>query len=254
MLIAKSLVIVTGAASGAGLATAKSLSAQGAQVALWDINAEKLQEALKQVDGLPIVVDITDEKAVEQAVKESMQGSSFPLRAVIQCAGIAPASRMTGKDGPKPLSHFDQVVRVNLIGTYNVMRVAAYHMSQQKPLESGERGVIINTASIAAFEGQVGQTAYSASKAGVVGLTLPAARELGSFGIRVMTIAPGLIDTPMLQGLPEAVRTNLESSTPFPKRYCKPEEFASLVNHILLNPMLNGEVIRLDGGLRMQTN
>ena len=164
---------------------------------------------------------------------------------------LAPPSRMTGKDGAKPLSFFQNVININLVGTFNVMRMAASVMSSQAPDEQGQRGVIINTASIAAYEGQIGQTAYSASKAGIVGMTLPAARELAQFGIRVMTIAPGLLDTAMLQGLPEDYRQALEVNTPFPKRFGKVEEFAALVGHIVDNTMLNGEVIRLDGALRM---
>ena len=250
MEISNSLAIVTGGASGAGQATAKLLSSLGATVALFDIDESKMGYA-RDIEALPMVVDVTQADPVEKAFESLKKTCSYPLRIVVNCAGIAPPSRMTGKEGFKPLSFFEKVIQVNLIGTYNVMRVAAHYLSKQEKTRSEERGVIINTASIAAFDGQIGQTAYSASKAGIVGMTLPAARELAQFGIRVMTIAPGLLETPMLQGLPAEIREHLEQTTPFPKRFGKPEEFAKLVQSIVENPMLNGEVIRLDGALRM---
>lgn len=251
MEVGKALCIVTGGASGAGLATAQALARDGATVAIFDLD-DAGDKVAKELEGFFFKLDVGDAQAVEQAFHELMNKCSLPLRVLVQCAGIAPPSRMTGKDGPKPLSFFEKVIQVNLVGTYNVMRLASFYMTQEHPLSHDERGVIINTASVAAFEGQIGQTAYAASKAGVVGMTLPAARELAQFGIRVMTIAPGLVDTPMLQGLPEETRTALESNTPFPKRFAKPEEFAQLALHVISNAMLNGEVIRLDGALRMQ--
>lgn len=251
MDIVKSLCIVTGGASGAGLATAKALAQAGATVAIFDLD-EAGEKVAQDLGGFYFKVDVSQAESVEQAFKDLMAQSTLPLRALVQCAGIAPPSRMIGKEGPKPLSFFEKVIQVNLVGTYNVMRLASFYMAQEQNQSTQERGVIINTASIAAFEGQVGQTAYAASKAGIVGMALPAARELAQFGIRVMTLAPGLVDTPMLQGLPEDTRSALEDNTPFPKRFAQPEEFAQLVLHVLSNPMLNGEVIRLDGALRMQ--
>ncbi|HET9843741.1 MAG TPA: SDR family NAD(P)-dependent oxidoreductase [Gammaproteobacteria bacterium] len=252
MEIKNLLAVVTGAASGVGRACAETLGALGATVILIDINKEKIDEIAKTIKGIACAIDITDPQAVEDAFAQIVANQTLPLRILINCAGIAPASRIFGKEGCKPLDFFSKVINVNLIGTYNVLRVASFYMSKQEVLETTERGVIINTASIAAFEGQIGQTAYSASKAAIVGLTLPAARELAQFGIRVMTIAPGLLDTPMLSTLPQDVRESLEKQTPFPKRFGKPEEFAALAQSIIENPMLNGEVIRLDGGLRMQ--
>ncbi len=250
MEIAKTLAVVTGGAQGAGFATVQSLVDKGATVAVFDVNDQNTQ-ALDDMECLFFKVDVSDEKAVDDAFTKLTEQCSLPLRTLVNCAGIAPASRMMGKSGPKPLDKFESVLKVNLIGTYNTMRVASYLMSQQDA-EKENRGVIINTASVAAFEGQIGQTAYASSKAGVVGMTLPAARELAQFGIRVMTIAPGLLDTPMLQTLPSDVRQALADNIPFPKRFAAPDEFANLVQSIIENDMLNGEVIRLDGGLRMQ--
>jgi len=214
-------------------------------VVIWDKQLDS-----ETVEG--ITCDVSSASSVEQALSDTITRAGVP-RICISCAGIAPARRMVGKEGPMPLAEFKQVIDVNLIGTFNVMRVIAAAMSQLLPIgEAQERGVIINTASIAAFEGQIGQTAYSASKGGVVAMTLPAARELAQFGIRVNTIAPGLIATPMLLNMPQEVQDSLASTVPFPKRLGKPEEFSSLVLHIIENCLLNGEVIRLDGALRMQ--
>lgn len=249
MQLAKSQVLVTGGASGAGRATAERLAKLGAKVVIFDMN-DKGQTLADEINGLFFKLDLTKFDDVEAAFSE-LKGAE-PLRVAVNCAGIATPERMTGKDGPKPMDHFHHVIHVNLLATYNIMRLSAAQMSAQSPDEDNQRGVIINTASIAAYEGQIGQTAYSASKAGIVGMTLPAAREMAKFGVRVMTIAPGLLDTPMLQGLPAEYRQVLEENTPFPKRFGKVEEFASLVEHIVMNPMLNGETIRLDGALRMQ--
>ena len=196
-----------------------------------------------------VEVDVTDEAAVSRAVEAAV--ALGPLRVLVNAAGIGGARRILGREGPMPLGEFVRVVQVNLVGTFNALRLAAAAMAEAPPDEEGERGVIVNTASVAAFEGQIGQAAYSASKGGVVGLTLPAARELARWGIRVVTIAPGVFDTPMVGALPEPVRTSLAGQVPFPPRLGRPDEYAALVQHIVENPMLNGAVIRLDGALRM---
>lgn len=252
MEIKNCTAIVTGGASGMGAATAKMLRKAGAKVALFDVNLDAVEKKANELDALAIVCDVTDAKSVESAI-ERVNASYGPARICINCAGIVKGKRMVGKEGPMPLDEFRQVIEINLIGTFNVMRIAAASMMNLEPLgESHERGIIINTASVAAFEGQIGQTAYSASKGGIVSLTLPAARELAQFGIRVMTIAPGLVDTPMFDKIPPDAREALNNMVPFPKRLAKPDEFASLALHIIDNVMLNGEVIRLDGALRMQ--
>lgn len=236
------MAVVTGGASGMGLACTQALRALGANVIVWDRHAS--------VDD--IVCDVSSAESIEQALAETISRIGVP-RICINCAGIAPASRMVGKEGVMPLDAFKQVIDINLVGTFNVMRVMSDAMSRLDVLsDSDERGVIINTASIAAFEGQIGQTAYSASKGGIVSMTLPAARELAQYGIRVNTIAPGLIATPMLLTMPQAVQDSLASTVPFPKRFGRPEEFAALAMHIIENAMINGEVVRLDGALRMQ--
>lgn len=251
------IALITGGGSGMGAATAKFLAQQGAKTVLFDSNvaaAQEVAQAINQANyptSIAVKCDVTNAKNAEQALQTAKQQLGIP-RVCVNCAGIAPAKRIVGRDGPMPLEDFAQVININLIGTFNILRLVAALMTELEPIGDGdERGVIINTASIAACEGQVGQAAYSASKGGVVGMTLPAARELAKFAIRVMTIAPGLIETPMLLGLPEEVRDNLVADLPFPKRFGKPEEFAQLVQHIIENPMLNGSVIRLDGGLRM---
>jgi NAD(P)-dependent dehydrogenase (short-subunit alcohol dehydrogenase family) len=246
------VAIVTGGASGMGAATAKRLSAGGAKVAILDLNIETGHKLAKEINGIALSCDITDEKSIETALLHVAQQFS-PARICINCAGIISAGRIVGKNGPLPLATFRKVIEVNLIGTFNVMRLAAAVMAKLSPIgDSEERGVIINTASIAAIEGQIGQAAYSASKAGVAGLTLPAAREFAPFGIRVVTIAPGLIDTPMFSQLTSDVRQSLAASVPFPKRLGLADEYAKLALHIIDNVLINGTLIRLDGALRMQ--
>ena len=249
MDIAGQVAIVTGAASGLGRATADALVREGALVAMLDLDAAALGDAAAQLGARAFPIDVTDAGAAEATLAEIERLG--PVRVLVNCAGVAPAGRMVGRDGPMPLASFERVVRVNLIGSFNLMRLAAAAMSRLDPMADGERGVIVNTASVAAFEGQIGQTAYAASKGGVAALTLPAARELASQGIRVMAIAPGLFGTPMLLALPERVQESLAASVPFPGRFGQPGEYAALVVHILRNPMLNGSVIRLDGALRM---
>lgn len=251
MQVAQNTAIISGGASGMGAATARLLAEKGARVAILDRNIKLAEQVATEINGLAVAVDVTNETSVADAVNRLSQELGTP-RICVNCAGIISAGRIVGKEGPMPLASFQEVINVNLIGTFNVLRVAAGVMSRLQPLEkSGECGVIINTASVAAFEGQIGQAAYSASKGGIVALTLPAARELAKFGIRVMAIAPGLIDTPMLKALPDKVRDSLAAGIPFPKRFGQPEEFAQLALHIIENPMLNGSVIRLDGALRM---
>jgi len=244
--------IITGGGSGMGAATAMLLAEQGANVVLFDMNLEAAEKVASETNGLACEVNVTDEQSVANALVTAAKKFDVP-RICINCAGIAPAGRIVGKSGPMPLDNFAKVIQVNLIGTFNVMRLVAAEMIKSEPIgEDGERGVIINTASVAAFEGQIGQSAYSASKGGVVGLSLPAAREFAQFGVRVMAIAPGLVDTQMLAGLPDEVRASIASTIPYPKRFAKPCEYAQLAAHIINNPMLNGSVIRLDGALRMQ--
>jgi len=253
MEIKNRAVIISGGASGMGAATARAFSAAGAKVALLDMNQEAAEKVAKEINGIAIVCDVTDAKSVENAVQQA-QSAQGVTRVCINCAGIVQSKRMVSKQGPLPLDDFELVIKVNLIGTFNLMRVVAAAMTTAEPVDrSGERGVIINTASIAAYEGQIGQTAYSASKGGVAALTLPAARELAQFGVRVVTIAPGLVDTPMFDKIPTEVREALANSVPFPKRLVRPDEYAKLALHIVDNQMLNGEVIRLDGALRMQS-
>jgi NAD(P)-dependent dehydrogenase (short-subunit alcohol dehydrogenase family) len=241
--------IVTGGASGLGLATAEMLIGAGAKVALLDIGA-RVAEAAGRIGGLGVRCDVGDGASAEQALAEA-RAAHGPAAILVNCAGIAAARRIVGRDGPMPLAEFEQVIRVNLIGTFNLMRLAAADMAGLEPDADGERGVIVCTASVAAFDGQIGQSAYAASKGGVAALTLPAAREFARHGIRVMTIAPGIFETPMLRGLSEAVQQSLAESVPFPKRLGQPREYALLVRQILDNPMLNGETIRLDGAIRL---
>lgn len=243
------IAIITGGASGMGKACAELLIEQGVRVVVWDKQIEK-DSALKL--ALTIACDVSSAEEVEQAMEKTIAQVGTP-RICINCAGIAPAKRMFGKDGVMPLAAFKQVIDINLVGTFNVMRVVADAMSKlELEINSQERGVIVNTASVAAFEGQIGQMAYSASKGGVVAMTLPAARELAQHAIRVNTVAPGLIATPLLLNMPQEVQDSLAATVTFPKRLGKPEEFAALVLHIIENGMINGEVIRLDGALRMQ--
>ncbi|MGF1612695.1 MAG: SDR family NAD(P)-dependent oxidoreductase [Gammaproteobacteria bacterium] len=243
--------IITGGGSGMGAETGRQLARSGVKVTLLDMNLEAAEAVAKEIGGLAIQCDVADSASMEAALARAREAHGA-ARICVNCAGVAPPKKMVGREGPMPLDDYVKVVNINLIGTFNVMRLAAADMAGLEPVtESGERGVIINTASIAAFDGQIGQTAYASSKAGVVGLTLPAARELASVGVRVMTICPGLIGTPMLLGLPQNVQDSLAKQVPFPSRLGRPEEFASLVMHILSNELLNGEVIRLDGAIRM---
>jgi NAD(P)-dependent dehydrogenase (short-subunit alcohol dehydrogenase family) len=242
--------IVTGAASGLGAATATQLSEAGAKVAVLDINIEGARAVADRIGGIAVRCDVTDADGAATAIAEARahQGAA---RILVNCAGIGPAKRIVGREGPMPLADFEQVIRINLIGSFNMMRLAAADMTTLQPLADGERGVIISTASVAAYDGQIGQAAYAASKGGIVALTLPAARELSQFGIRVLAIAPGIFLTPLLQGLPEEVQTSLAGAVPGPKRLGRPDEFAALAMHCIANGYLNGEVIRLDGALRM---
>jgi NAD(P)-dependent dehydrogenase (short-subunit alcohol dehydrogenase family) len=243
--------LVTGGASGLGAATARELARRGAKVAVLDRNAEGAAAVAAEIGGIGIGCDVTSTDSVLAAL-ESARVVHGPARLLMNVAGIGTAKRIVGKDGaPAPLEDFERVVKVNLIGTYNVTRLVAAEMVKLEPLLDGERGVIVNTASVAAFDGQIGQEAYSASKGGVVAMTLPLARDLAQFGVRVCTIAPGLFLTPLLAELPQAVQDSLAASIPFPKRLGKPEEFALLAAGIIENLSLNGEVIRLDGALRM---
>jgi NAD(P)-dependent dehydrogenase (short-subunit alcohol dehydrogenase family) len=238
--------LVAGGASGLGEATARELAARGARVTVADLNEERGAALADELGGAFVATDVTDEAAVQAAV-ETVDG----LRFAVSCAGIGWAERTVGKQGAAALQPFETVIRVNLIGTFNVLRLSAAAMAAGEPDADGERGAVVMTASIAAYDGQIGQAAYSASKGGVVGLTLPAARDLSRIGIRVCTIAPGLFDTPLLAALPEESRQALGAQIPFPPRLGKPDEYAQLACHIAENTMLNGEVIRLDGALRM---
>jgi NAD(P)-dependent dehydrogenase (short-subunit alcohol dehydrogenase family) len=242
--------IVTGAASGLGAETAVALAREGAKVACLDINLEGAIRTAINIGGLAIACDVTSADDAANALKTA-HNAHGTARILVNCAGVGPAKRMVGREGPMPLAEFEKVIAINLIGTFNMMRLAAAEMQGLDPLADGERGVIVSTASVAAFEGQIGQTAYAASKGGVAALTIPAARELAQFGIRVMTIAPGIFATPMLRALPQAAQDSLGASVPFPKRLGEPGEFADLVLTILRNRYLNGGVIRLDGALRM---
>ncbi len=248
MQLAGTAALVTGGASGLGLATATALARAGAAVVIADLPGSSGEVVARSLGGAFAATDVTDEASVQAAVE--LAGTMGPLRVAVNCAGIGTAGRVLGRHGPLPLEQFARVVTVNLIGTFNVIRLASAAIAQTEPV-AGERGVIVNTASAAAFDGQIGQAAYSASKGGVVGMTLPIARDLADKLIRVMTIAPGLFDTPMLAGLPEPARQSLGAQVPMPSRLGDPAEYAALVQHIIENPMLNGEVIRLDGAIRM---
>ena len=242
--------IVTGGASGLGAATARALAVAGARVAIFDVNEAEGQAVAAEIGGLFAVCNVADAESAERAVAAAKTAHG-PARILVTCAGIAPAGKIVGRGGPMALDAFRRVIDVNLNGTFNLMRLAAADLQKLPPLDGGERGVVIFTASIAAFDGQIGQPAYAASKAGIVGLTLPSAREFAAFGIRVCTIAPGLFATPLMSGMPQAIQDSLGASVPFPSRLGRPEEFAKLVLQIVDNPMLNGEVIRLDGAMRM---
>jgi NAD(P)-dependent dehydrogenase (short-subunit alcohol dehydrogenase family) len=242
--------IVTGGASGLGAATARALAAAGGKVALLDVNENSAGEIAREIGGVAVKCDVADATSAAAAVKQAA-GAHGPARILVNGAGIGPAKRIVGRDGPMPLEDYERVIRINLIGTFNMMRLAAAAMQSVEPTSEGERGVIVSTASVAAFDGQIGQAAYASSKGGVAALTLPAAREFAAFGIRVMAIAPGIFGTPMLRALPQEAQDSLGASVPFPKRLGEPREFAGLVMHCIRNGYLNGEVIRLDGALRM---
>jgi NAD(P)-dependent dehydrogenase (short-subunit alcohol dehydrogenase family) len=242
--------IVTGAASGLGAETAVQLAEAGAKVALLDLNIDAARDLAARIGGIAVRCDVADAEAGAAALAEAREKHGV-ARILVNCAGIGPAKRIVGRDGAMPLADFERVIAINLIGTFNMMRLAAADMNALAPLADGERGIIVSTASVAAFEGQIGQAAYAASKGGVAALTMPAAREFAQFGIRVLAIAPGIFATPMLRALPEDVQSSLAASVPFPKQLGKPEQFADLVLHCVRNVYLNGEVIRLDGALRM---
>ncbi len=243
--------IVTGGGSGLGRATAEALAAKGATVAVVDRNEAAASEVASAIGGLSVALDVADAGAAEAAFAR-IESEIGAARILVNCAGIGVAKRVLGKEGPQALADFETVIRVNLLGSFNMLRLATAAMAKLEPLDGGERGVVINTASIAAYEGQIGQAAYSASKGGIVAMTLPIAREMAQFGIRVNAIAPGLFLTPLLLGLPEEARISLGKSIPFPARLGEPSEFAGLAVHMTENAFLNGEVVRLDGALRMQ--
>lgn len=252
MNIQDATFLISGGGSGLGAATARLLAETGGHIVIMDVNAEAGEQMAAELGDQArfVKADVTSEEDVQHAV--TMAVDTFGnFRGAINCAGIAIAEKTVGKHGAHNLGRFAKVVQVNLIGTFNVIRLAAVAMTQNKPDANGGRGVVVNTASVAAFDGQIGQAAYSASKGGVVGMTLPIARDLARDGIRVMTIAPGIFDTPMLAGLPEPARVSLGQQVPFPSRLGRPDEYAALVKHIIENDMLNGEVIRLDGAIRM---
>jgi NAD(P)-dependent dehydrogenase (short-subunit alcohol dehydrogenase family) len=242
--------IVTGGASGLGAATARALATAGAKVAIFDVNEKAASEVAADIKGIAVTCDVGDSASGEAAVKKAAAAHG-PARILINCAGVGPAKRIVGRDGPQPLADYERVIRVNLTGTFNMMRLVGAAMQPLETFADGERGVIISTASVAAFEGQIGQAAYASSKGGVAALTMPAAREFAQFGIRVLAIAPGIFGTPMLRALPQEAQDSLGAAVPFPKRLGAPTEYASLVLHIISNVYLNGEVIRLDGALRM---
>jgi NAD(P)-dependent dehydrogenase (short-subunit alcohol dehydrogenase family) len=252
MNVEASAALIAGGASGLGEATARALHARGAHVTIADLNADKGRALADELGGGFVSCDVRNEEQVQAAVDAAAgAGADRGLRISVCCAGIGWAQRVADKRGAHPLEPFETVVGINLIGTFNVLRLAAAAMIGNEPDDAGERGVCINTASIAAFDGQIGQIAYAASKGGIAGLTLPAARDLARFGVRVVTIAPGLFDTPLFAALPEEARAALAATIPFPSRLGRPSEYAALVTHIAENTMLNGETVRLDGALRM---
>ena len=242
--------IVTGGGSGLGAGTARALAAAGARVAVLDINEEQAKSVADEIGGLAIACDVASASAAQDAVAAAAKAHG-DARVLVNCAGIANASRIVGREGPHDLELFSRVINVNLIGSFNLLRLVADRASKLDPMEDNERAVIVSTASVAAFDGQIGQAAYAASKGGIHSMALPAARELARFGIRVMTIAPGIFGTPMLMGMSQEVRDSLAASIPYPSRLGTPEDFAALVMHIVDNTMLNGETIRLDGAIRL---
>ena len=252
MKIENSVFVVTGGGSGLGAATARMLVEDGGKVVLADVNRDAGEQVAAGLGANAVFVetDVTDEASARAAIARAVDGFGG-LHGLVNCAGVAPAEKVVGRDAPHRLESFSRTVAINLIGTFNMIRLAADVMTKAAPNEAGERGVIVSTASVAAYDGQIGQAGYAASKAGIVGLTLPVARELARTGIRVMTIAPGIMETPMLMGMPQEVQDSLGKMVPFPSRLGKPAEFAALVRHICENTYLNGEVIRLDGAIRM---
>ena len=242
--------VITGAASGLGEATARALSSGGAKVAILDRNEGRAKAVGDDLGGVGIGCDVADATSMEAAIQTAAE-THGPARIVVNCAGVGPAARVIGRDGPMDLQKFAQVITINLVGTFNTLRLAAAAMQELDALETGERGIIINTASVAAFEGQIGQAAYSASKGGVHAMTIPVARELARFGIRVLTIAPGIMSTPMLFALPDEVQESLGKTVPFPARLGSADEYAKLVLHMCDNVYMNGETVRLDGGIRL---
>jgi NAD(P)-dependent dehydrogenase (short-subunit alcohol dehydrogenase family) len=252
MQIKNKTILITGAGSGLGAATSRALAEGGAQVVLLDMNPSALEQQAGAISEnvLQLVADITDEVAIREAIA-SIEQEHGQLHGVVNCAGVVGGERVLGRAGPHELERFNRIIGINLIGSFNVLRLAAELMSKGEPDDEGERGVIINTASIAAYDGQIGQAAYAASKGAIASMTLPIARELARYGIRVMTIAPGIFETPMMAGMTQDVRDALAADIPFPKRLGQGDEYAALVRHIFENRMLNGEVIRLDGALRM---
>lgn len=253
MDLQKVVAVVTGGASGLGEATVRNIVQNGGKAVIADLQEERGQQLVEELGEQVIYVktDVTDEESAQNAIDQGIEKFGY-INALVNCAGIAIATRTVSKNGPHDLNSFRKVIEVNLIGTFNMIRLAAAKMQDNEPNEGKERGVIVNTASVAAFDGQIGQAAYSASKGGVAGMTLPIARDLSNLGIRVMTIAPGLFETPLFATLPEAARESLGKMTPFPSRLGYPSEYAQLVQSIIENPMLNGETIRLDGAIRMQ--
>ncbi len=243
--------VVTGGASGLGAATAKALAAAGAKVAVLDLNGPGAGAVAAEIGGLGLQCDVSDADSAQTAMARARE-THGACGIAVNCAGIAPAKRIVGRGGPMDLGEFETVIRVNLVGTFNIMRLTAADMATREPNADGERGVVVNTTSVAAYEGQIGQSAYAASKGGIASLTLPAAREFASLGIRVLAIAPGLFATPLLLNMPQEVQDNLAATLPFPKRFGHPEEFAGLVLHMIANAAMNGEVVRLDSALRMQ--
>jgi len=250
MQVAGQAALVTGGGSGIGADVARHLAALGAKVAVLDVNLDGAEAVAKEIGGVAIACDISKPAAAEEAIAKA-RAAHGPARILVNVAGILIPGRILGKDGPLALEKFSKVIEINLIGTFNMMRLAAADMATTEPLADGERGVIVNTTSVAAYEGQIGQVAYAASKAGIVGLTLPAARDLARSGVRVLAIAPGLVATPMMLNLPADIQKALGESVPFPQRLAEAREFSRLVQHMIENVMLNGEVVRLDGALRL---